>query len=170
MGKIQFTCEHCGEVVRRGEGEPPRNHCPACLWSKHVEIGGRETGNVGYPPCGAMMRGTDVGGEQVVWRCVGCGFMMRGPTDDYLFRTVNRALGSTGHLTLYPRETPPGYTLPELARGDHASAPCRWSHRASASSGRRSSPSTVRSIGSSPGTTQTMAITETPSRISRRTS
>ena len=33
-----FTCEHCGEPVRRYEGEPPRNHCPHCLWSKHVML------------------------------------------------------------------------------------------------------------------------------------
>jgi hypothetical protein len=57
---------------------------------------------VGKPPCGAMMRPADVGNEHVVWRCLGCGFMMRGPTDDYLFRTVNGALGTTGDITLYP--------------------------------------------------------------------
>ncbi len=105
-----FTCEHCGEPVHRYAGEPPRNHCPHCLWSKHVEIG-EEVGHVGYPPCGAMMRGIDVGNEQVVWRCLGCRFTMRGPTDDYAFRTVNRALGTTAEITLYPpftEETPPG--------------------------------------------------------------
>jgi hypothetical protein len=98
---VQFTCEHCGEAVRRGEGEPPRNHCPACLWSKHVGFG--DTHGLGYPPCGAMMRPTDVGGEQVVWRCLGCGFMMRGPTDDYMFRAVSGGLGSAGHVTFYGR-------------------------------------------------------------------
>jgi hypothetical protein len=51
-----------------------RYHCPACPWSKHVSIGEE----AGYPPCGGMMRGVDVGDEQVVWRCLGCGFMMRG--------------------------------------------------------------------------------------------
>jgi hypothetical protein len=101
VSAARFTCEHCGEVVQRGEGKPPRNHCPHCLWSKHVELGEQ----VGYPPCGAMMRGTDVGNEEVVWRCLGCGFTMRGPTDDYMFRTVNSALGSTATITFYPRET-----------------------------------------------------------------
>jgi len=68
-----FTGENCGEPVRRYEGEPPRNHCPHFLWSKHVMLGEQ----AGDPPCGAMMRGVGVGNEEVVWRCLGCGFMMQ---------------------------------------------------------------------------------------------
>lgn len=82
-----FDCEHCGKRVpwAQFEGEDkPRNHCPYCLWSKHIEIGKQ----AGYLPCGAMMRGVDVGNEEVVWRCLGCGFMMRAHTDDYIYRTV----------------------------------------------------------------------------------
>jgi Zn finger protein HypA/HybF involved in hydrogenase expression len=30
-----FTCEHCGEQVT---GNGFTNHCPQCLWSKHVDI------------------------------------------------------------------------------------------------------------------------------------
>lgn len=33
--KEDFTCEHCAEVVR---GTGYTNHCPTCLWSKHVDI------------------------------------------------------------------------------------------------------------------------------------
>jgi RNase P subunit RPR2 len=98
--EIQFTCEHCGEAVPYAREGLERNHCPYCLWSKHVEIGA-ETG-IGYPPCGGMMRGTDVGGEEVVWRCLGCGFMMRAPTDEYLHRVTDTALG-TAYATLYNR-------------------------------------------------------------------
>lgn len=29
-----FTCEHCGEKVK---GNGYTNHCPACLYSKHVD-------------------------------------------------------------------------------------------------------------------------------------
>lgn len=46
--KENFTCEHCGlEVV----GDGYTNHCPRCLWSKHVDIhpGDRQD------PCGGMM-------------------------------------------------------------------------------------------------------------------
>jgi hypothetical protein len=98
-----FTCGHCSEVVppvsRRGKTWP-RNHCPACLWSKHLEFGEQ----VGQPPCGAMMRGTDVGGDEVAWRCLGCGFMMRGPTDDYLHRVLSGGLRTRATYTFYPRD------------------------------------------------------------------
>jgi hypothetical protein len=30
-----FTCEHCGSEVK---GNGFTNHCPNCLWSKHVDI------------------------------------------------------------------------------------------------------------------------------------
>jgi len=30
-----FTCEHCGSQVT---GNGFTNHCPSCLWSKHVDI------------------------------------------------------------------------------------------------------------------------------------
>lgn len=30
-----FTCEHCGTGVK---GDGYTNHCPRCLWSKHVDV------------------------------------------------------------------------------------------------------------------------------------
>ena len=30
-----FTCEHCGATVK---GNGYTNHCPMCLWSKHVDV------------------------------------------------------------------------------------------------------------------------------------
>ena len=33
--KEDFTCEHCGAVVT---GDGYTNHCPTCLWSKHVDL------------------------------------------------------------------------------------------------------------------------------------
>jgi len=33
--KEDFTCSHCGAVVI---GDGYTNHCPKCLWSKHVDI------------------------------------------------------------------------------------------------------------------------------------
>jgi len=32
-----FTCEHCGNAVEPLEHGSYRNHCPVCLWSKHVD-------------------------------------------------------------------------------------------------------------------------------------
>ena len=41
-----FTCENCGEIV---SGDGYTNHCPVCLWSKHVDInpGDREADYLG---------------------------------------------------------------------------------------------------------------------------
>ena len=92
LDTVLFTCEHCGADVRPGnyKGEPePRNHCPACLWSKHVSA---DISRAGYPPCGGMMRPFDKGGHLILWRCLGCGFMMSGPEDDYLFRAFTSGM------------------------------------------------------------------------------
>jgi DNA-directed RNA polymerase subunit RPC12/RpoP len=35
-----FTCEHCGKHVEELANGSYRNHCPFCLWSKHVDGGG----------------------------------------------------------------------------------------------------------------------------------
>lgn len=32
-----FVCEHCGAHVPPTAQTTPRNHCPFCLWSKHVD-------------------------------------------------------------------------------------------------------------------------------------
>ncbi len=33
--KEDFTCEKCGKIVK---GTGYTNHCPHCLWSKHVDV------------------------------------------------------------------------------------------------------------------------------------
>lgn len=43
-----FTCEHCGQFV---SGSGYTNHCPNCLWSKHVDINPGDRAN----PCKGMM-------------------------------------------------------------------------------------------------------------------
>ena len=47
--KEDFTCEKCGHNV---EGDGYTNHCPKCLWSKHVDVfpGDREA------DCGGLMK------------------------------------------------------------------------------------------------------------------
>lgn len=65
-----FTCEQCGERVT---GDGYTNHCPHCLWSRHVDNqpGDREA------ECGGMMEPVQllhVGGRlQLRHRCVRCG-------------------------------------------------------------------------------------------------
>ena len=69
-----FTCEHCGaEVVGNGY----TNHCPKCLWSKHVDINPGDRAS----ECQGMMRllGMDIdrGEYYLMYRCEKCGFKRR---------------------------------------------------------------------------------------------
>jgi rubrerythrin len=65
-----FVCENCGTKVR---GTGYTNHCPNCLWSKHVDInpGDREA------ECNGLMKPIDVevkNGEYIlVHVCQICG-------------------------------------------------------------------------------------------------
>lgn len=66
-----FKCENCGFFV---EGDGYTNHCPECLYSKHVDIspGDRKEN------CGGLMRPVGVdkkGGEYTIThKCLKCGF------------------------------------------------------------------------------------------------
>lgn len=65
-----FVCEKCGTDVH---GNGFTNHCPACLWSKHVDVNPGDRAAT----CGGMMRPVRVEtehGEQVlVHVCQTCG-------------------------------------------------------------------------------------------------
>ena len=64
-----FKCEHCAARVR---GTGYTNHCPRCLWSKHVDIhpGDRAAS------CDGMMEPIRLEGSspqyRIVHRCVRC--------------------------------------------------------------------------------------------------
>ncbi len=65
-----FVCDHCGLEV---EGSGYTNHCPECLWSKHVDINpGDRAATCGglMPPVGYEIRD---GGISLVHRCELCG-------------------------------------------------------------------------------------------------
>jgi hypothetical protein len=69
-----FTCEHCGrEVVGNGY----TNHCPACLWSKHVD---KDPGDRAES-CGGLMEpvgaGKEGGRDLITHKCIRCGFIRR---------------------------------------------------------------------------------------------
>lgn len=66
-----FVCEKCGhEVVGNGY----TNHCPECLWSKHVDISPGDRANT----CAGMMEpiGVKKKGEEyiITHKCTKCGF------------------------------------------------------------------------------------------------
>ena len=66
-----FKCEKCGFFV---EGSGYTNHCPECLWSKHVDIfPGDRAGK-----CSGMMEPIRVGKKGkdyiLIHKCIVCGF------------------------------------------------------------------------------------------------
>lgn len=69
-----FTCAHCGETVL---GNGYTNHCPNCLWSKHVDNnpGDRQS------TCGGMMRPISVESKKtgyiITHKCEKCGKIIR---------------------------------------------------------------------------------------------
>jgi rubrerythrin len=69
-----FICEQCGTPVH---GNGYTNHCPACLYSKHVDINPGDRAS----PCGGLMEPIAVemkkGQPVIVHRCLKCGAIRR---------------------------------------------------------------------------------------------
>ena len=69
--KEDFTCEKCGTKVI---GTGYTNHCPNCLYSKHVDVNPGDRAEV----CCSLMKpvrveGTGIDKMQIVHRCLKCG-------------------------------------------------------------------------------------------------
>ncbi len=69
--KENFECENCGLFVR---GNGYTNHCPKCLWSKHVDVDPGDRGAL----CGGMMKPKEyaysVSEKWVTHKCIECSF------------------------------------------------------------------------------------------------
>lgn len=77
-----FKCRHCGAAVR---GNGYTNHCPKCLWSRHVDIDPGDRLEI----CRGMMEPVgaeaDARGYRVIHKCASCGAERRvktTPEDD----------------------------------------------------------------------------------------
>ncbi len=73
----EFRCRHCRMFVGLlPSGGSHRNHCPYCLYSRHVDLktpGDRASDcGASMAPVGAFARAK--GEQAVVHRCLGCGF------------------------------------------------------------------------------------------------
>jgi hypothetical protein len=70
--KEDFVCEQCGMRVT---GNGYTNHCPSCLWSKHVD----ENPGDRSSPCGGSMEPVSVSVHRDAYRifhqCALCGFI-----------------------------------------------------------------------------------------------
>jgi len=66
-----FICEQCGAPVT---GTGYTDHCPCCLWSKHVDVDPGDRAAT----CGGMMRPTGITGiadhYMIQYRCETCGY------------------------------------------------------------------------------------------------
>jgi hypothetical protein len=78
-----FTCEHCGAKVK---GNGYTNHCPVCLWCKHVDISPGDRA----AECGGLMKPIDIeqkkGKYILIQKCVKCGHTRKNkvcPEDDF---------------------------------------------------------------------------------------
>lgn len=74
-----FTCAHCGTVVF---GNGYTNHCPQCLWSRHVDNNPGDRAS----DCGGMMEPVsaipDKNGFIIIHKCTKCGKTIRQHTSD----------------------------------------------------------------------------------------
>ncbi|KKW10728.1 MAG: hypothetical protein UY50_C0027G0022 [Parcubacteria group bacterium GW2011_GWA2_49_9] len=70
--KEDFTCDHC---TTRVTGNGYTNHCPKCLWSKHVDVNPGDRASL----CGGAMEPQGVGVFSGIYRiahtCARCGFI-----------------------------------------------------------------------------------------------
>ena len=69
-----FTCGHCGREVPPTAQTTPRNHCPFCLWSRHVDINPGDRAN----PCKGLLRPIGINTHTrksyiIVHQCQRCG-------------------------------------------------------------------------------------------------
>lgn len=58
-----FVCEKCGQDVK---GDGYTNHCPTCLWSKHVDVNPGDRA----ADCGGLMEPVDLENKNDVFHIV----------------------------------------------------------------------------------------------------
>lgn len=87
-----FYCGHCNAKIT---GNGYTNHCPKCLWSKHVDIipGDRAS------DCGGLMKPLEIGkkhGEFIILhKCVECGYIKKNVAslDDDFNQLIKLSIG-----------------------------------------------------------------------------
>ncbi|MFH1088572.1 MAG: RNHCP domain-containing protein [Patescibacteria group bacterium] len=86
--KEDFVCENCGQRVA---GTGYTNHCPKCLYSKHVDDVPGDRANA----CGGLMAPVGVelkqGGYVLTHKCLNCGVTKQNKTtsDDDIDQIIN---------------------------------------------------------------------------------
>lgn len=73
-----FDCENCGKHVKPTVKDTYRDHCPFCLYSKHVDINPGDRQN----PCKGLLEPVDLDkGKKdsltLIYKCKKCGEIVR---------------------------------------------------------------------------------------------
>ena len=91
-----FVCQNCGATV---DGNGYTNHCPRCLWSKHVDVTPGDRAST----CSGGMEPVTVAQEHgeyiITHRCTSCGHEKRNrrAADDDFEALVRIARGGQGN-------------------------------------------------------------------------
>ena len=68
----EFICESCGRQVKK-LNYSARDHCPYCLYSKHVDINPGDRANT----CGGLLKPVDIekfkDSYKIIYHCEKCG-------------------------------------------------------------------------------------------------
>jgi len=98
-----FICGKCGKgIVPAKQGTINRNHCPGCLWSRHVDFRTGDRMSV----CRGMMEPIGIWVKEneewsVIHRCVKCGYIR-----------TNRIAGDDSRIQLMKLAVKPVTMLP----------------------------------------------------------
>lgn len=86
----EFICEHCGKQVAK-LNYTSRDHCPHCLYSKHVDINPGDRAN----KCRGLLRPIDIENfkntYKIIYKCEKCNKIHRNivATDDNFNEIIN---------------------------------------------------------------------------------
>ena len=97
--KENFVCENCGAKVI---GNGYTDHCPVCLYSKHVDInpGDRAaTCNGLMEPIGIEIKS---GQTRIIYQCLNCGYnhTVKVASDDNQDKVIGLLASSSRNITL----------------------------------------------------------------------
>ena len=92
--KEDFVCRHCEEKV---EGSGYTDHCPKCLWSRHIDVhpGDRQAACKGMmKPISAEKKGD---GHLIHYRCQKCNYLyqVKAAENDVFEEILKLAAGSS---------------------------------------------------------------------------
>lgn len=89
----EFICEHCGKEVKK-LNYTSRDHCPYCLYSKHVDINPGDRANI----CRGLLKPIEIekfkDTYKVVYKCIKCGDLHKNivANDDNFNEIINLSI------------------------------------------------------------------------------